>query len=166
MAARPKRGSERVSLLEGLEQHTSKLWILRPPLYDPGLRRNLGQFCLSASPALADKQAAESVLLFRAKGHVDFPALIHSTYRKVPAQIPVQNVHHTQSVDYAWLRGLPNSPSLFATGHLDRGDRAALVRWHPTSRRQTGCEVKSRRPRARKIDHHLDSFFDLVWPSH
>jgi len=164
--AAARNGSVESALLEGLEQHTVEaLDVANQPLYDPGLRRNLRPFCFSA-PALADKQAAESVLFDSVqKGTLDFPALIHAPIEKFLLRYLCRTSITPNQLTIAWAIAACLTTIFFATGHLGWGIVLALVVGILDGLDGKQARIKVETTRGGKLEHRLDDFFDAVWPT-
>jgi 1L-myo-inositol 1-phosphate cytidylyltransferase / CDP-L-myo-inositol myo-inositolphosphotransferase len=154
------------ALLEGLKQHTVEaLDVANQPLYDPGLRRSLRPFCFPA-PALADKQAAESVLFDSAqKGTLDFPAWIHAPIEKFLLRYLCRTSITPNQLTISWAIAACLTTIFFATGHLIWGIVLALVVGILDGLDGKQARIKVETTAGGKIEHHLDSFFDVVWPT-
>lgn len=161
-----RNGSVESALLEGLEQHTVEaLDVANEPLYDPGLRRNLRPFCFPA-PALADKQAAESVLFDSVqKGTLDFPAWIHAPIEKFLLRYLSRTSITPNQLTISWAMAACLTTIFFATGHLIWGIVLALVVGILDGLDGKQARLKVETTAGGKIEHHLDSFFDVVWPT-
>jgi len=163
--AATRNGSVESALLEGLEQHTVEaLDVANQPLYDPGLRRNLRPFCFPA-PALADKQAAERVLFDSVqKGTLDFPAWIHAPIEKFLLRYLCRTSITPNQLTISWAIAACLTTIFFATGHLIWGIVLALVVGILDGLDGKQARLKVETTAGGKIEHHLDSFFDVVWP--
>jgi phosphatidylglycerophosphate synthase len=163
--AAARNGSVESALLEGLEQHTVEaLDLANQPLYDPGLRRNLRPFCFPA-PAHADKQAAESVLFDSVqKGTLDFPALIHAPIEKFLLRYLCRTSITPNQLTIAWAIAACLTTIFFATGQLVWGVALALIIGILDGLDGKQARIKVETTAGGKIEHHLDSFFDVVWP--
>lgn len=154
------------ALLEGLEQHTVEaLDVAKQPLYDPGLRRNLRPFCFPAA-ALADKQAAESVLLDSVqKGTLDFPAWIHAPIEKFLLGYLCRTSITPNQLTISWALAACLTTILFATGQLLWGIVVALIIGIIDGLDGKQARIKVETTRGGKLEHRLDDFFDVVWPT-
>jgi phosphatidylglycerophosphate synthase len=164
--AAARNGSVESALVEGLEQHTVEaLDVANQPLYDPGLRRNLRPFCFPA-PALADKKAAEGVLLDSVqKGTLDFPAWIHAPIEKFLLGYLCRTSITPNQLTISWALAACLTTILFATGQLVWGIVVALIIGIIDGLDGKQARIKVETTRGGKLEHRLDDFFDVVWPT-
>ena len=164
--AAARSGSVESALLEGLEQHTIEaLNVANQPLYDPGLRRNLRPFCFAA-PALADKQAAESVLFDSVqKGTLDFPAWIHAPVEKLLLRYLCKTAITPNQLTISWALAACLTTSLFATGQLVWGVVLALIIGILDGLDGKQARLKVETTAGGKLEHRLDDFLDVAWPT-
>jgi len=159
-------GSIENALVEGLEAHTiDALDVANQPSYHPGLRRNLRPFWFSA-PVVADKKAAERVLLDSVqKGTLDFPAWIHAPIEKFLLRYLCRTSITPNQLTIFWALLACLTTIFFATGYLAWGIVLALIIGIIDGLDGKQARIKVETTAGGKIEHHLDSFFDVVWPT-
>lgn len=159
-------GSIENALVEGLEAHTiDALDVANQPSYHPGLRRNLRPFWFSA-PVVADKKAAERVLLDSVqKGTLDFPAWIHAPIEKFLLRYLCRTSITPNQLTIFWALLACLTTIFFATGYLAWGIALALIIGIIDGLDGKQARIKVETTAGGKIEHHLDSFFDVVWPT-
>jgi phosphatidylglycerophosphate synthase len=159
-------GSIEKALVEGLEQHTIEaVDVANQPSYHPGLRRNLRPFWFPA-PVIADKKAAERILLNSVqKGTLDFPAWIHAPIEKFLLRYLCRTSITPNQLTIFWALLACLTTILFATGHLAWGITVALIIGIIDGLDGKQARIKVETTAGGKIEHHLDSFFDVVWPT-
>jgi phosphatidylglycerophosphate synthase len=153
------------ALVEALEQDTiAALDVANQPFYHPGLRRNLRPFWFPA-PVIADKKAAERVLLDSVqKGTLDFPAWIHAPIEKFLLRYLCRTSITPNQLTIFWALLACLTTILFATGYLAWGIVLALIIGIIDGLDGKQARIKVETTPGGKIEHHLDSFFDVVWP--
>ena len=154
------------ALVEDLEQHTVEaLDVAKLPPYDPGLRRNLRAFWFSA-PAAPNKKAAESILLDSVqKGTLDFPAWIHAPIEKFLLRYLCRTSITPNQLTISWALAACLTTILFVTGHLIWGIVLALIVGILDGLDGKQARVKVETTAGGKLEHRLDDFFDVVWPT-
>ena len=154
------------ALSDGLERGTvAVLDVAQQPLYSPALRRNLRPFWFDA-PSPAQKKQAENVLLDSVqKGSQDFPALFHAPIERFLishlCKTPVRPNHFT----IAWVLGALATTILFATGHLIWGITFALIVGILDGLDGKQARLKVETTKGGKLEHQLDSVFEVAWPT-
>ena len=164
--AAARNGSVESALVEGLEQRTVEaLDVASQPLYDPGLRRNLRPFWFPA-PSTADKKGAEGVLLDSVqKGTLDFPAWIHAPIEKFLLGYLCRTSITPNQLTISWALAACLTTILFATGQLVWGIVVALIIGIIDGLDGKQARIKVETTGGGKLEHRLDDFFDVVWPT-
>ncbi|MDQ2824899.1 MAG: CDP-alcohol phosphatidyltransferase family protein [Verrucomicrobiota bacterium] len=164
--AAARNGSIESALIEGLKQHTVEaLDVANQPLYHSGLRRNLKAFWFPA-PAVTDKRTAERILLDSVqKGTLDFPAWIHAPIEKFLLKYLCRTSVTPNQLTISWAFAAFLTTFFFAAGHLIWGIVLALIVGILDGLDGKQARIKVETTAGGKIEHHLDSFFDVVWPT-
>ncbi|HEY2103423.1 MAG TPA: CDP-alcohol phosphatidyltransferase family protein [Chthoniobacterales bacterium] len=159
-------GSFENALSKGLERGTlAILDVAAQPLYSPALRRNLRPFWFR-TPSPAQEKTAENVLLDSVqKGSPDLPALIHAPIERFLirhlCKTPVRPNHFTA----AWALAALITTVLFATGRLMWGIVFALIVGIVDGLDGKQARLKVETTKGGKIEHQLDSIFEIAWPT-
>jgi phosphatidylglycerophosphate synthase len=153
------------ALIEGLEQRTVEaLDVANQPRYHPELRRNLRPFWFPTTVPV-NKTVAENVLFDSVqKGTLDFPAWIHAPVEKFLLRFLCKTAITPNQLTISWGLAACLTTILFATGHLISGVVLALVIGILDGLDGKQARIKVETTAGGKIEHHLDSFFDVVWP--
>lgn len=149
----------------GLEQRAVVgLDVAKQPSYDPGLRRKLRPFWFP-TPSASNTRFAENVLLDSVqKGSLDLPALVHAPIEKFLISHLCRTSITPHQLTIAWIVLACATTILFALGHLIWGIVLALVVGILDGLDGKQARLKVETTAGGKIEHHLDSFFDVVWP--
>jgi phosphatidylglycerophosphate synthase len=98
------------------------------------------------------------------KGTLDFPALIHAPIEKFLLRYLCRTSITPNQLTIAWAIAACLTTIFFATGHLIWGIVLALVVGILDGLDGKQARIKVETTAGGKIEHHLDSFFDVVWP--
>ncbi len=152
-------------LVQALEQQTiAVLDVANEPFYNPGLRRNIRAFWFPA-PVIANKRTAEEVLFNSVqKGTLDLPAWVHAPIEKFLLKFLCKTPITPNQLTIAWAIAACVTTILFATGQLFGGVVVALIIGILDGLDGKQARIKIETTPGGKIEHHLDSFFDVVWP--
>jgi phosphatidylglycerophosphate synthase len=161
----PRNDSVESVLIEELEQQTVEaLDVAYQPLYHPELRRNLRAFWFPTTVPV-NKSIAENVLLDSVqKGTLDFPAWIHAPVEKLLLRYLCKTSITPNQLTVSWGLAACLTTIFFATGHLIWGVALALIIGILDGLDGKQARIKVETTAGGKIEHHLDSFFDVVWP--
>ena len=153
------------ALIEGLEQQmVEALDVANHPRYHPELRRNLRAFWFPTTVPV-NKSVAENVLFDSVqKGTLDFPAWIHAPVERLLLRYLCKTPITPNQLTIAWAVAACLTTILFATGQLVWGVVLALVIGILDGLDGKQARLKVETTTGGKIEHHLDSFFDVVWP--
>jgi phosphatidylglycerophosphate synthase len=159
-------GSLEQSLNSGTEKcEIAALDLADQPLYSPALRRNLRPFWFSAPPAGQEKQA-ESVLLNSVqKGTQDFPAYIHAPIEKFLVSHLCKTSITPNQLTIVWAIGALATTVLFSQGQLVWGIAVALIVGIIDGLDGKQARIKVETTKGGKLEHRLDSFFEVAWPT-
>ena len=149
-----------------MEQHTVEaLEVTNQPPYDPGLRRNLRAFWFPA-PVSGNKKAAEHALLNSVqKGTLDFPAWIHAPIEKFLLRYLCRTSITPNQLTISWAMAACLTTIFFATGQLIWGIVLALIIGILDGLDGKQARIKVETTAGGKLEHRLDDFFDVVWPT-
>jgi phosphatidylglycerophosphate synthase len=134
------------------------------PLYSPALRRDLRPFWFR-SPSSSRRPHAEQVLLDSVqKGTQDLPAYAHAPVERFLlsrlCKIPVR----PNQVTLLWAICAVIATILFASGQLGSGILIALAVGIIDGLDGKLARLKVETTEGGKLEHRLDSFFEVAWP--
>jgi phosphatidylglycerophosphate synthase len=164
--ASAQSGSFENALSHGLERGTvAVLDVAEQPLYSPALRRNLRPFWFDA-PSPEQKKAAENLLLDSVqKGSQDFPALVHAPVERFLISHLCKTSIKPNHLTVGWALGALATTVLFATGHLIWGIAFALIVGILDGLDGKQARLKVETTKGGKLEHQLDSVFEVAWPT-
>jgi phosphatidylglycerophosphate synthase len=134
------------------------------PLYSPALRRDLRPFWLH-SPSRTRVPHAEDVLLDSVqKGTQDLPAHAHAPVERFLVLRLCKTPVRPNQLTILWTICAVIATILFASGHLGLGILIALVIGIIDGTDGKLARLKVETTEGGKLEHRLDSFFEVAWP--
>jgi phosphatidylglycerophosphate synthase len=135
------------------------------PTYSPALRRKLRPFWFRA-PSTTQQKMAEDVLIDSTqKGSQDFPALIHAPIEKFLVSHLCKTSITPNQLTALWTIAALATTILFAAGHLIRGIVFALIVGIIDGLDGKQARIKVETTERGKLEHRLDSLFEVAWPT-
>ncbi|MEY2538114.1 MAG: 1L-myo-inositol 1-phosphate cytidylyltransferase [Verrucomicrobiota bacterium] len=135
------------------------------PTYSAALRKNLRPYWFPA-PSADQTKIAENVLLDSVqKGSQDLPALVHAPIERFLVSHLCQTGVRPDYLTISWAITALLATLFFAGGHLVRGLLCALVVGILDGLDGKQARIKVETTKRGKWEHHLDSFFEVAWPT-
>ena len=154
------------ALNNGLEQREiAALDLVDQPPYSPALRRNLRPYWFSAPSPGQEKQAERVLLNSIQKGTQDFPAYIHAPIEKFLVSHLCKTSITPNQLTIIWTIGALAVTFLFAQGQLVWGIVVALIVGIVDGLDGKQARIKVETTKGGKIEHRLDSLFEVAWPT-
>ncbi len=150
--------------IENALPRLSPVDVAKMPLYSPALRRDLRPFWFYA-PARSRRAHAEDILLESVqKGTQDLPAYAHAPLERFLisrlCKIPVR----PNQLTMLWAICAAIATILFAFGQLGIGILIALAVGIIDGLDGKLARLKVETTEGGKLEHRLDSFFEVAWP--
>jgi phosphatidylglycerophosphate synthase len=145
------------------EQRLPVLDIAEQPSYSLGLRRDLRPLWIPAPEPAQRKQAERLILDSAQKGSLDLPAWVHGPIETfLVARLCKTSITPNQLTALCNVVAWAVVP-LFVTGHLVWGTALALAVGVLDGLDGKQARVKVETTEAGKLEHWLDTFYELAW---
>jgi 1L-myo-inositol 1-phosphate cytidylyltransferase / CDP-L-myo-inositol myo-inositolphosphotransferase len=137
--------------------------IAEQPSYSLGLRRELRPLWIPAPPPTQREQAERLILDSAQKGSLDLPAWVHGPIETfLVSRLCKTSITPNQLTAFCNVVAWAVVP-LFATGHLVWGTALALAVGVLDGLDGKQARVKVETTEAGKLEHWLDTFYELAW---